>query len=284
MFSVCGRFLFQMRKWIREKLKDNKTMKTRIELFAYTVAILTMISFAAPRTAAAVAFIVDDLQLGQVGARPGTDDYVSTSFFSSFFDSRSVQIYDFEGPHSPLTFAPFLSTHATNGQPVHNLGIPLELGLVFSSNVVYQGGTTGFAPYSGTTVIAHRDNPYNQPFTIAFTNNAGNSIGYDSVAIHGGDSPVAKFRLDAFGVGGNFLGSVTAPNSPGGFAGFIGISLPGSLIASIRLQGLTPDDVYFDNLTLGSIPSPQAIPEPASLALLLTGLLGMAKTRRRNKV
>lgn len=228
-------------------------------------------------------FIVNALEIPS--SIKGTADYLGLPQFNQRFDPDSVKIYTFEGPHSPPSLAPFLSPLTTDGRPVHNLGVPSEPGLIFGADVIYQGGTPGFGPFSGTTVIGNRNYPYNGPVDISFAGEL-----YDSVAIHVADGPTAEIRLDVFGASGNLLGSVLAPNNPsGGFNGFLGFSAPGALVAAIRLQGFAFDDIYYDNLTLGFIPVDDPgpggngeIPEPATIMLLTAGLLGLRERKKRS--
>ena len=79
--------------------------------------------------------------------------------------------------------------------------------------------------------------------------------------------------LTAFGIGGGFLGTFTAPDVTGGLT--LSLSVPG--IHSVQISE-TSATIAFDNLSFNPVTS---VPEPASLMLLGAGLAGLGIWRRK---
>jgi len=112
---------------------------------------------------------------------------------------------------------------------------------------------------------------------LAFYNNDVHEVGFDlSSAISPGNIVV-----DIYGVGGKLLGSKTVFAAAGGNGTFFGVSST-DIITRINLNSPVSNWEGVDNVAFGSS-APTSAPEPASLALLLPGLvpLGLALRRRR---
>jgi hypothetical protein len=189
------------------------------------------------------------------------------------------------------------------------LGIPglgdvsLDFGGAFvgqTTGPIYAGGPIGISgsptgplaldPSSPQTYIttdgASPDSPilsgtpqYNGPISILF------STPVAAVGLTGGYfDAIHSTYLEAFDVNGNSLGSVY--NTQTGLEFFGAVTQSGlNEIAgvSFHITASEPAGFGIDNLTFGSGQQVVGVPEPASLLLLIPGILGMAMFRRRER-
>ena len=175
-------------------------------------------------------------------------------------------------------------------------------------NNFYNGGTdsqgnsgTNYGIQFGTNTLSLEEGDPNANFALppsgdtimffltgsAILNNAagfdtGFSFWYTTVSFSG-----SVQVYDDLNATGNLLGSISlsalgAGPSPGNpFSNWEIGALPFSGIAKSINFGGTVNQVGYDNITFGSTNPDSAIPEPATVALIATGLLGLAVARRR---
>lgn len=156
-----------------------------------------------------------------------------------------------------------------------------------SGSVVIQGaGTNGAGRYpsSGTKFWETTSSANNaNTFTVDF------------------DAPVAAFGFYAADIGdfGSQLSLVfhltdlttttwTLPYVAGSYLDgslmYAGYYTTGLAFTSVDFQGTSTDDVFaFDDMTVGSIDQVVPTPEPASMVLVATGLVGVAAAARRRR-
>lgn len=129
------------------------------------------------------------------------------------------------------------------------------------TQVIYDGGFTGTTG-TGTVRVA-----FSTPIT-------GFSLGAEDFDTF--TAPIA-YTLDAFGSSGALIGSQTASGAFGDtLATFTDTSA-----TPIAALTISDDDPSSGGIGLGGI-EVQSVPEPATLALVATGLLGLAALRRRS--
>jgi hypothetical protein len=170
----------------------------------------------------------------------------------------------------------------TGGRPFGAGGIVFNLiavdpatGQVFN----VQGGGEG--PFSATPALAVAG----QTVIVSSTISGNLDLGFGVVGAHvGGESPtipnVIQPTLDllgtaGFSIHGTFFGNIDGPplfTIDGGFSG----------PAIFHFIWLQPGDPRFEFKTV-TITFPEAVPEPASLILLLTSVAGLGLLRRREK-
>ena len=54
-------------------------------------------------------------------------------------------------------------------------------------------------------------------------------------------------------------------------------------LTSVKMYGEGGDGVWFDNVSIGTTAATTAVPEPATMSLVATGLVGMLGVSRRKK-
>jgi len=144
--------------------------------------------------------------------------------------------------------------------------------------------------------------------TVVYSSANGYTLDLSSVTVQDGSDPVETFTgsLEAFVTNGGFMAgiaelsprnstvlAVTGPFVNGSFSDpFAGYALDSSITETGITQvpygvnlGTTGSSFnlenYSDTATFSATVSPAATPEPSSLALLATGLLGVGETVRR---
>jgi len=212
--------------------------------------------------------------------------------FCSWVIVVSIMLLGFAGQAEALPLLTFEGLQ--NGEGVENFynggtgsagsGPGPNLGISFSSNALASidedaGGTGQFGNepsestalffLDGSSITMNVSSGFQNQLTFFYS--APFSTG--SVTIY--DGPDAT---------GNVLATATLPTTPlngapdpnGIFSPFVGFSIPFNGVALSVAFGGDPDFIVFDNI--GSVP------EPATLLLLGSGLLGLGWAKRKNKI
>jgi hypothetical protein len=196
--------------------------------------------------------------------------------------SASPLTIDFDPPslsgmsNSPGNPVPLSNQLSNQLQPTY--------GAVFSSAAGYVAvvdlglGHAISSPNGIGGVNALGNLSYGTPITVSFFDptNALVKAVTNFVEIRGDQKatfPLGTATLTAFGIGGGFLGTFTAPDVAGGLT--LSLSVPG--IHSVRISE-TSATIAFDNLKFNPVTS---VPEPASLMLLGAGLAAIGIWRRK---
>jgi hypothetical protein len=176
-----------------------------------------------------------------------------------------------------------------NGGAGGNLGVTFgttALGLITRD----AGGTGNFQGQPSGVTIMYFPSAENAFMNVAGGFDTGFSLFYTAIN-QGGSVSI----YDGFDGTGNLLGTVmlpTTPSEPGTpgcpstlpFCPFQAVSLAFSGVGKSAVFGGSANQIGFDNVTFGSTNPVTATPEPASLALLATGLAGVVVVRRRRRV
>jgi hypothetical protein len=188
------------------------------------------------------------------------------------FDSKALNAFP-----TALTFGPTsITATATTNDAVHNFvnnGTPFGTFATSGTQFLYQDGTN---PAGNDNTIAFSSAVAGVGMYVTDLNDGTNPVDQLQLVVTLSDSSTQTFMTN------NFLNDTNAN------VFFFGVvsSDPGLKIASVRILNTAPDqgDAFgIDDLTIGTA---AAVPEPASLALLGSGVLGLAAgyvRRKRNR-
>jgi hypothetical protein len=182
-----------------------------------------------------------------------------------------------------------------NGQVIgnyYNGGAGGPLGITFGNTAQglissAAGGSGNFQGQPSGVTIMFFPSATNAFMDVAAGFETGISLFYTAIGI-GGSLSV----YDGFGGTGSLLGTVMLPITPSlpgtppcpgpqGFCPFEAASLAFAGTARSAVFGGGANQIGYDNVTFGSTSPVTATPEPASLALLATGLVGVFGATRR---
>lgn len=200
------------------------------------------------------------------GGAPGTNyDAIFESGNTAIGEHFAGQTVGVNGDFDTLTGAPSGPLKLTVGAPGQNLNV-----FTFTNQVLTGLGPRGFPNFDAIGEGA---------FAVLFDFDQS-EFGFQLVGGNAGNGFVSFFRRN-----GTLIDSLTIASLADDFYGF---SREGGLhdIAGVSIYNDDLAGVGFDNLKFdvaGVIGDPNAVPEPASLALTGLGLLGLGLSRRRQR-
>lgn len=198
-------------------------------------------------------------------------------------------VLDFEGLDNSESINGFY-----NGGTSSNGNTGPNLGVAFSSNTLAlidadAGGTGNFGGESSPSTVMFFLAGSSAIMNVAAGFDTGFSFFYSAI-----NNPGSVSVFDSLNGTGNLLATLNIPVTPsngaldptGEFSPFVAIGVSFSGIAqSVSFAGVQ-NQIAFDDVTFGAVEpgndgGPNAIPEPASIALIGLGLLGLVAGRRR---
>ncbi len=216
-----------------------------------------------------------------LGATPARADYLvftNRASFEAAITGEQTETFNELGSTTQSFGANGLSQGASGlTQPIAIAGTS---GFLLSES---SSSLAGFYPSNGTYLLGPISNSPTDGITASLPTSTFTAAGAD-VAIFASNSVVSFLVTTSDGATFNSSIAVDASsaNSPFGFLGVVDTT-PGDSIVSLTFSAPvgTSQNVVIDNFSMGFAPG--AVPEPASMALLVTGSLaiGVAALRRR---
>jgi PEP-CTERM motif len=182
---------------------------------------------------------------------------------------------------------PTLQSFGSTGLAPSATGLAQPISLTGSGGFLLSASASslaGFYASNGTYLLGPVSNSATDGLTVTLPPNTYTAAGAD-VGVFASNS-VVNFVVTTSN-GTTFNSSVGVDtSSPGSSLGFLGVvdTTPGDFVTSLTFSapvGLN-QNVVVDNFSFGF--APQAVPEPASMALLVTGSLAIGATALRRRL